>query len=347
MNQNITYQQLTARLHEQALPCADAALPGGLRLVMTTLGGRIFAFLPGSDESLFWVNPVFGARDDFASFVAQRAWNIGGDRVWIGPQIQFMLRDGASGGIPPAMDPGDFRLEALDDSTFRLSQEAALEAHTIGNGAVTVRIERTIRPLADPLAGEGISEGLFCGGYEQVIRMAHLGPGPAMASWWSVTNLHPGGDVVFAATPGLRYDDFIAPVPPELHSIGPHYARARLTGEHQYKTGYQAAHILGRFAYLNVSQPGHGYLLVRSFHSRPGGAYLEEPSQHPGRNGASAFVYNDDGRFGRFGEFECMGAAIGGSSGETVCEERLPLWVYRGHPEALAAILRALVGVTL
>ena len=346
----INYQQLTARLEEQGVAYSSMALANRVTLVATTLGGRIFVFLPDREDCLFWVNPAFAEPASFARFIRDNEWNIGGDRVWIGPEIQFIIQErGLEGGeprasIPVAMDPGRFALEQISERSCRLTQSPALDAFCLSRGAVSLRLERTIRPVGDPLAGTGISDGIWFAGYEQETALRRVGGDPIPASWWSVTNLHAGGDVIIGTTAAPRYADFAAPAPPELHEIGRNYARARLTGERQYKTGYEARQVLGRFAYLHPTAADEGYLLVRAFYSNPAGRYLEEPMNAVGRNGYAVFVYNDDGRYGGFGEFECMGAAVGGPDDPVACLDRVPLYIYAGELAQLRSAAQALLG---
>ena len=351
MISTIALDQLVARLGEHKIAHAVLPLDNRMTLVATTLGGRLFAFLPDRGGSLLWVNPAFGDPEAFAAFVRAKSSNIGGDRVWVGPEIQFLVQErsprvGQSKVVVPVdMDPGMFTLASGAGTGCRLEQTMTLEAFCLARGSVMLQQRRTIRPLADPLAGTGISDGVTFAGYEQEISLRRMGGDEIHASWWSVTNLHPGGDVLFATLPAARYDDFSDTVPHELHEVGPNYVRARLTGNRRYKTGYDARHVLGRYAYLNQWSDDEGYLLVRAFYSQPGGRYLEEPAHKPGRNGHSAFVYNDGGSFGGFGEFECMGAAIGGPEGPTECLDRLPMWIYIGELAKLRVVMHALLGV--
>jgi hypothetical protein len=345
-------RQIIARLDEQGIAHASIPLANGATLVAMALGGRIFAFLPDREECLYWVNPAFADPQAFAHFVRGKEWNIGGDRVWVGPEIQFIIQERSAevgrsmSAVPPAMDPGAFTLKQTEPGAWKLAQTMTLDAYCIAEGTVSLQLDRTVRPLDDPLAGTGISEGVWFAGYEQQIALRRIGGDPIPASWWSVTNLHAGGDVLIATLPGVTYDDFITPAPTELHALQPGYVRARVTGDRWYKTGYDARCVTGRFAYLHQTSPNGGYLLVRAFYSNPAGRYLEEPAHQTGRNGHSMFVY-DDGRFGGFGEFECMGAAIGGPGDPAGCLDRVPLWIYAGEPARLRAVAGALLGIAL
>jgi hypothetical protein len=354
----VTYSDVIARLAEQRLRYAEMNAGSNLRLVVTKFGGRIFAFPREGEDGLFWINPAFADSKQFAAFASRREWNIGGDRVWIGPEIQFITqawaeRPGeAPHRIPWQMDPGDFTLNALDGDEretpiCRLEQKVDLKAHTVAEGLARIQLERVIQPASDPLAGAGLASGVFLGGYEQRIRMLALDSGTAPAEWWSVTNLHPAGDIYFAATPDVRVTDFIQSAPPELRLQGPGYVGGRITGDCGYKLGFSMPHLLGRYAYLAKHDDGTAHLFVRAFTSSPEGRYLEQAAHRPGYTGAAAFVYNDGGGLGGFGEFECMGAAIGGENQPRFCEDRLTLWVYAGTRTELAPVMRALLGIEI
>ncbi len=61
----------------------------GARFVVTRYAGRIFGpFFDENGECPLWTSSSLGKREDFAGLVARRAWNIGGDRVWIAPELQ-------------------------------------------------------------------------------------------------------------------------------------------------------------------------------------------------------------------------------------------------------------------
>jgi len=63
-------------------------------------------------------------------------------------------------------------------------------------------------------------------------------------------------------------------------------------------------------AYWRDLPDGRSLLLVRSFKDTPSSRYLEQPPALPQHEGDSIYVYNDDGRFGHFGEVEVLGRAL-------------------------------------
>ena len=58
-------------------------------------------------------------------------------------------------------------------------------------------------------------------------------------------------------------------------------------------------------------------------------------------------VYNDDGGLGRFGELECNGQTIGGSTGRSSSTDQMLLWIYVGDMTAIKEIALHLLGVEI
>ena len=96
----------------------------------------------------------------------------------------------------------------------------------------------------------------------------------------------------------------------------PTHAKLKITGDKMYKIGYKSAHLHGKAGYLNQLEDGRFYLLIRNFFNNPSSEYAEEPYHTKGLRGHSVHVYNDDGTNGDFGELECNGQTIGGTTGE-------------------------------
>ena len=84
--------------------------------------------------------------------------------------------------------------------------------------------------------------------------------------------------------------------------------------------------------------------MFRNFFNNPSTLYLDEPAQLPDANGASVFIYNDDGEIGGFGELEFQGQAIGGSTGRSSITEVSSLWIFVGTREKLDEICKLLLG---
>ncbi len=348
----ITYDQMTARLDENGLQYGELPLENGGRLLITARGGRIFAFLPGRDESLFWANPAFDSAEAFRAFLDADDWNLGGERVWIAPEIQFRVRDRAdfwnSLFLPEGVDPGRYTLtESAPGEWMLFEQDLELEAHNIASGRVTLHIGRTIRAAPDPLRNvPGVDrEGVTYAGYEHMIGLTKADrQNPIMAESWDLIQLYAGGNMLIPASPEAAPTDYFEPVDDAHQTIAPDHIRLRITGDRRYKVGYKAAHVFGRLAY-HLPAGDEAVLMVRNFPNDPSSVYMEEPADRPGVRGCSVHVYNDGGMFGGFGEMECNGRTIGPARPSS--RDTFALWLYAGPAPQIASIARHLLGVEI
>mgnify|MGYP001042487827 FL=1 len=180
----ISYGQVVARLEENNLPFGELALQNGVTILVSQYGGRIFGpFLSKDGESIFWTNDVFAAPDTFKAFLGSGNWNIGGDRMWIAPEIQYHVPDRSDfwGTVfwPAQVDPGTYALEQPEPAQWRLSQDMVLQAYNLASGQKELHLERLIRQVQDPLrnvTGHAslVDGGLFAG-YEQGGTLSEAG----------------------------------------------------------------------------------------------------------------------------------------------------------------------------
>jgi hypothetical protein len=359
VNNHVTYRQVIARLEEQGLAHTTLELQSDVSIIISQRAGRIFGpFLPeaggGGSESIFWTSGVFADADDFEAFLASGDWNMGGERIWIAPEIQYNVRDRTDfwGTIdwPKQVDPGSYELEQLAEDNCRLSQEMELEAHNIATGRKRLRLERLIRPAKDPLRSlrnyGDLIDGVLFAGYEHAVSLSEDEPNDVMSEAWSLIQLNPGGTLMIPCSLRVAFVDYYEPAG-ALQTMHGDHVRLRITGRHQYKVGYKAAHVFGRMGYVNLLDDGQAYLIVRSFHNNPSRPYAEEPAHLPGWNGCSIHVYNDDGNAGGFGEMECNGQTIGGETERLSSTDELMVWLYVGAAEKVRDIALHLLGVRI
>lgn len=356
MNNNISYEQVVARLEENNLAYGVLKLQHGLSLVISRFGGRVFGpFLAAESESIFWLNSAFATAGSFKTFLASGDWNLGGERFWIAPEIQYFVKDRTryweTIGVPPQLDPGNYKLEQTGPEQWRLDQTLTLEASNVGSGLKELTMERYIQPVADPLSHlsryQELSDEVLFAGYEQVVTLSEDKPTGLMSEAWNIIQLNPGGLLLIPATPTVESTDYYEPVGDTLQVFHPHYVGLKINGSRQYKVGYKAAHVFGRLAYFNYLSDSQAYLVVRNFFNNPSAPYLEEPPHLPGQQGDSIHVYNDDGRFGGFGELECHGQAIGGATGRPASTDQTVLWLYLGPGDRIKRIALHLLGIEL
>jgi hypothetical protein len=356
MNNKITFPPIIDALEKNNQPFALLPLQNGISLIITQYGARILGpFLSNTAESIFWVNQALARPDSFKEFLNSGDWNLGGERVWIAPEVQYLVRDRSdfwgSIHIPPQMDPGQYTLTQSGPSEWRLSQSLTLPAYNLATGDKELRVERFIHPAENPLRYLNhysvLMNRLTFAGYEQVVVLSETQPDDKVSETWNLIQLNPGGQLLIPASPHLEYSDYYQPIDSLYQSIHPNYVSLNISGDRMYKVGYKAAHVFGRLAYFNQLDDEQAYLLVRNFFNNPALPYAEEPSGWPGRCGHSIHVYNDDGGLGGFGELECNGQTIGGSTGRSTNTDQFVLWLYVGPVSQVKQLIPHLLGIEI
>jgi hypothetical protein len=92
MNNHITFNLIAQRYEQAGLRFDVLNLQNDYRVIVTQRGGRIFGpFLGEAGESILWANECHKSRESFEAFIYSGqdwSWNVGGDRVWIAPELQ-------------------------------------------------------------------------------------------------------------------------------------------------------------------------------------------------------------------------------------------------------------------
>ena len=350
----ISYAQVQQRIQEQQLNHERLELQEGAFVVVLERGGRILGpFLSATGESVLWLPDSWADVAGFAAFLASGNWNLGGERIWIAPEIQYGVRDRTdfwgTAQCPSAVDPGAYHLERIDARRVRLSQQIELQAHNLATGVKELQIEREVLPAANPLHELSdyaeLMEGVVYVGYEHILALSEAKTDAILSEGWNLAQLNPGGQIFIPASPLVTYSDYFAPADEEHLAIdrATGLVRVQITGRKQFKVGFKAAHVFGRLAYANRLRDGRAYLLIRHFFNNPSRPYAEEPPHLPGCRGHSVHVYNDGGGFG---ELEVMAQTIGGESGRSASADSFLFWLYVGPEDRLDLIARHLLGVT-
>jgi hypothetical protein len=347
-------------------------LQGGAKALITQRGARVLGLFPTPDaENLLWTNSAaFDTVDGFKQFVEAGNWNLGGERVWIAPEIQYNVRDRndfwGTLSVPPQMDPGEYTFQVLGfhdefvnqatryEAVF-LSASIELTAYNIGKGVQALSIRRNIEPVRNPLKNlSHVSNSTVqYFGYRQSVSL--MGQDiDTYSEAWNLVQLNAGGQLIIPCMPFLEASDYFGTVPDETRTVHhgdvPHL-KLNINGKQQYKIGYKSVSMTGRMAYHHRLPDGREYLLIRSFFNNPSNVYAEEPPHLPGVNGHSVHVYNDGGEFGGengFGEMECTGqTAEGGNENRDIVQDNFLMWVYIGAPESIRQVAHLLLGVRL
>jgi hypothetical protein len=223
----INYDQALRLLDECSIPYAVLDVGDGHRLVVLERGGHALGPFDGEGRSALWLNPaVWESGAAMRRFVADGQWNIGGERLWVAPEIRFTVRDRAdfwgSYRLPPDMDPGHYELDA-DAKAVRLCCESRLDLFNPQDGAAHIAIERSYRALANPLRhlAAKLGEGVTYSGFRHRVRLTllHDSSPEAEVESWTLAQLIPSGVLVAPCTADVEYEDYYEPVDAEhFHS---------------------------------------------------------------------------------------------------------------------------------
>jgi len=279
----VTASQILSRFSENGMRCERLSLQNGVSILISQRGGRIFGpFLPNRDENpgLFWTNPVFADPKAFAEFLRANEWNLGGERIWIAPEVQYSVRDRNnfwdSIFWPAAVDPGNYELDEVSPGHWRLSQDMTLEAFNLAWGTKQLRLERIITRAEDPLRSlndwPDLTEGVIFAGYEHAITLSEGSRDDIMSESWNLIQLPPGGKIFIPASPAVEPVDYLSPVG-DLQSIQRGHVCLEITGRDQYKVGFKAAHVFGRAGYLGRLEHGQAYAIIRNYPNHPSCPY--------------------------------------------------------------------------
>ncbi len=133
-------------------------LSGGYSVIVTEHWGKIFGPFSGDDDpGLLWLSPKAAEAQGLRDMKERGDWCIGGDRIWLAPEVQFNIPDRVhwdSDGayvLPRAVDPGQYRMETQGDTCVSLEQRIDVALHNLAAGSKKLRIKRTVRPALDPL----------------------------------------------------------------------------------------------------------------------------------------------------------------------------------------------------
>jgi hypothetical protein len=276
------------------------ALYGG-RIVVSEFGGRILGLLPDGETNLFWVNPDTVAQID--QWRRGEGWsNLGGERVWLSPEIDVNVPDPErmmeSYAVPPAMDPGQFALREAPGGISLVNELELTWQRT--RQRLAFEVERIIRPLEN--SPVDLSGGVSFTGYELTSKLTSRAPlESARPGLWNLIQVPGGGSVRTSVRPGANPVSVINEARWTIED-------RLLTTEGRTKTSFKwslhASDAGGRFLYHRDLGDGRASLVVRDFPVGEDRDYSDCPCHTPEDTGHMCQVYVDDGGLGGFAELE-------------------------------------------
>lgn len=339
------------RLSSNDMEYREIRLTENWTIIVSRYGGRIFGPFNGQDgESLLWINPAFRSQREFGALLDSKG-PLGGERVWISPEFQFGCRDRDRFWdtlfVLPAVDPGTYQFKGGSSGVVELAQSMDLDAFNPTRGRKTLHLRRSIKPAKNPLQDyqqlRTPPDDVLYAGYTHRVVLQEEEHDAIPSESWCLVQIRPTGQVIIPTTSRARVASYYEDPPPEYIEIGDSRFSCRIDGHRQYKLGIHGASVLGRIGYVSPINDELELLIVRNFFSSPSTSYVDEPPGQPGNNGFSCHVYNDDGRFGGFGELENMGTTIGGIERFSSSDDTVDTWFFVGPHESVRRIAEMLM----
>jgi hypothetical protein len=229
-------------------------------------------------------------------------WNVGGDRLWFGPERDWFWA--GTGGlddhqVPAEIDPGNWK--ALSDSEWRL--EARLRNRTTGD---LTEIDVTRRVIIVEQSPNRIE-------YRTTNTLRVLS-GQAVSAW-NVLQVPLGGQLTIGLAAELSYRDYLDPVDPSRFTVRGGQAVLQSTGEHMFKIGLPARVFGGWLFYARGD-----IVIERTVPVHQNRHYCDGPRDaDPAAPGDVLQIFEDDGHYGGYTEIEHHSPAA--RAGESVVDD--------------------------
>lgn len=341
---------LIKRLEESNIKYLSVKLDRGYECIVTERGGRIFGPFSKKDKyGILWISEVFKDSKTFKQFLKDGLWNVGGDRLWIAPELQFSVKNRnkfwETLKVDKNIDPGRYKLSLKNNAAF-LKQKINLKADILAKGEVSIAIERIIKEAPNPIrelknSNDLMKDVTYCG-FEQEINIETIKGYDIPLEGWNLTQIYPKGYLYILSSPNVEYADYYEPSKRFIKTY-PNFVRMQITGRDRYKVGFKSCQIYGRMIYL-TKHNDTSCIIIKNFPNNPSSFYREEPPFQKNNRGFSLHVYNDDGMSGGFAEMECNMQSIGGKSGYLKSRDRVSTWIYLGEGKKLNRITEKLCG---
>ena len=312
-------------------------------------------FAADNEENFLWTNPALEKVETARELFAGSGWhNTGGDRTWIGPELDTFYRDAHATQYwqPRELDMSDYAVERIGGGC-QLSREMTLHL-TRPNCDVSLRLTKWFGPAANPIRHQrdlaaAVGKVEYAG-YTERVTLESLDAGiagPQALGTWNLLQLPPGGELFVPLYARSEPQRCFGDVPPESLILEDHMLRVKINFPGSHKLAVKAAVLCGRAGYVYGS--GDRWCLVaRNFSVNPSGAYVDVQRQDPADFGYCFQTCRvDEVDFGSFCELEYHAPALGALPDPARSEDVSQVWAFRGPRMAIDAIAHTLLGARL
>jgi len=290
---------------------------GSGRLLFSPCGARLAACeMSGVDENLFWHHPDALDPQKLKQHAASILASLGGDRLWIAPEVGYFWTDlkaaridpHTSTVIQPSMDSGDYRIAGQSSDHVQMTAQMALHDYRTGRD-VTLRVNRYVG-VTDELVE--LPQGVTCSSFLIRNDVTLLeADDEAVGGAWDLLQVPPVGTLICpTTTPVEQPRSYYNPYGDRHVVCDESSIRFLIDGMHRIKMGLSPQQTTGRMGYYRQLEHVSS-LIVRIFAALPGEPYVDLPRSSDATFGGDALqAYNDDGNAGGFGEMEYHDPAV-------------------------------------
>jgi hypothetical protein len=333
-------------------PAKVAAYSDGTRLLVLPYGGRVLGLYTAKSElNFYWTSPALATMENSRKFFAADGWpNSGGDRTWLGPEVDFFLPDFPKTDCyvqQRALDPGHYQVVETGGG-LQLVNRLTVHASRF-KADLNLRITKSFAPAPNPLRHErGLDlRGVAYAGYTQFTSLELLGRSratPARVGLWNLVQMPHGGEMAIPTY--WRAEPFLVfgTIPSADLIVQERAVRYRMRQAGAQKISLRAVAMCGRVGYT-CRTDGQWSLIVRNFRVNPSGQYVDVPWTDPDRLGFAVQACNVNNELGAFSELEYHIPAIGHGTGRTRCDDAAQVWAFRGTERQMATVRKLLLGV--
>lgn len=347
MKKEMLLQNVEARLKENSLAYEKLDLGDGALLIACARGARIFGPFTADGQSILWMNRSFASEEEFKKLIDEKDWGIGGDRIWMAPELSFNVHDRTKFDdtyeVPYELDPGEYVL-SKDIQSVSLSKTMSLAMHDKGELEKQFFLSKKIWKADNPLRYSKHTSKIKAKfyGFNQEILLRSLSHHDIPIETWMLAQVPGGGTAYIPATGTTEWVDYYEPVG-DCQRIYDSHVELDLPGDRVFKVAYHASYMTGRYGYIGELENGEKYLFIRNFYNDPSANYLKEPSWGPSLRGCSTFFY--DGYEGNGGYAELENALLPTDEHHTERVDTVSTWIFTGSKEEIIQVRKLLLGI--